>query len=489
VQAPWSAAGGEVAYAGRRFAPTLLLGIAAAALVWAWWLERGNVPSTEEFGTSTDYAVVAAMFTVPVIGSVLLALRPHHRTGWLMLWSGLALAAAMLCHAAAVRLLLVAPAYHLLGEASAWVARWSVPLAFGLLPFVVATWPDGRIESSWLRRLAALATAGLGIAVAAEAVLPRPLDGVAPANPIDNPFGVHSLGRAGGVALAAGVVLLIVFAGATVIDVLVRTGRAAGERRARLLPVALVVVAIPAALLVSLLVDSAGIPAVLVLAVGGLSGALALAARGIRRTQRAERARAMLVAEREDERRRVRRDLHDGVGPLLAALRLELDGARSDAAGGRAKLLLDQAIGEVRRISRDLRPIALDELGMLGALRQQAAILGAPAGPVITVEVPDRPPVLPAAVEVAVLRISGEALTNVVRHSRATTCGLQLWTDTALHLCVRDNGTGLGAGGDSGGLRSMRDRAEELGGRLDVRASEGGGTVVEAVLPLLIGAP
>jgi signal transduction histidine kinase len=489
VQAPWSAAGGEVAYAGRRFAPTLLLGIAAAALVWAWWLERGNVPSTEEFGTSTDYAVVAAMFTVPVIGSVLLALRPHHRTGWLMLWSGSALAAAMLCHAAAVRLLLVAPGYHLLGEASAWVARWSVPLAFGLLPFVVATWPDGRIESSWLRRLAALATAGLGIAVAAEAVLPRPLDGVAPPRPIDNPLGLAALDRAGGVALAFGVLVVGVFAIATVIDVLMRTVRAVGERRARLLPVALVVVAIPAAFLVSLLVDSAGLPAVLVLAVGGLSGAFALAARGIRRTQRAERARAMLVAEREDERRRVRRDLHDGVGPLLAALRLELDGHRPDAGGNRAVFLLDQAIGEVRRISRDLRPIALDELGMVGALRQQAAILSAPAGPVITVDVPEHSPVLPAAVEVAVLRISGEALTNVVRHSRATTCGLQLWTDTAVHLCVRDNGTGLGAGIDSGGLRSMRDRAEELGGSLDVRASEGGGTVVEAVLPLLIGAP
>jgi signal transduction histidine kinase len=405
-----------------------------------------------------------------------------------MLWSGVALAASLLGHAAAVRLLLVAPAHHLLGETSAWVARWSVTLAFGLLPFVVATWPDGRIDSVWIRRLAAMAAAGLGIAVAAEAVLPRPLTGVAPSRPIDNPLGVDALGPPGRFALALGIVLLTVFAGATVVDVLVRTGRAVGERRVRLLPVCLLVVAVPGALLISLVVDSAGLPAVLVLAVGGLSAALGLAVRGIRRTQRAEQARAMLVAEREDERRRVRRDLHDGVGPLLAALRLELDGGSRDGGTSRATWLLDQAINEVRRISRDLRPTALDELGIVGALRQQASMLSAPAGPLITVDVPDSPPVLPAAVEVAVLRISGEALTNVVRHSRATACGLRLWTDTAVHLCVRDNGSGPGDWVDSGGLRSMRDRAEELGGSLDVHACEGGGTRVEAVLPLLIGA-
>jgi signal transduction histidine kinase len=459
----------------------------SAAVGYAWWLERGNVPYTEEFRTPTDYAVVVAMLSIPVIGYALLALRPDHRTGWLMLWSGVAMAAALLSHAAAVRLLLVVPAHHLLGETSAWMARWSITLAFGLLPFVVATWPDGRIDSTWIRRLAVIATAGLAVAVGAEAVLPRPLDGVAPSRPIHNPFGLEPLGRLAGITLATGVLLLVVFAGATVIDVLIRTARAVGERRARLLPVCLLAVAVPAALVVSLVVDSAGLPAVLVLAVGGLSGALALAARGIRRTQRAERARAVLVAEREDERRRVRRDLHDGVGPLLAALRLELDGARPDVGSTRATRLLDQAIGEVRRISRDLRPLALDELGIVGALGQQAAMLSAPAGPLITVDVPDHPPVLPAAVEVAVLRISGEALTNVVRHSRATTCGLQLWTDTAVHLRVEDNGTGLGVGVGSGGLRSMRDRAEELGGSLNVRPAEGGGTVVEAVLPMLIG--
>lgn len=489
MQAQWSTATGEAEYAGRRSAATPLLVIVSVALAYAWWLERGNIPYTEEFRTSTDYAVVAAMFSVPVIGFVLLTLRPRHRTGWLMLWSGVALAAALLSHAAAVRLLLVAPAHHLLGETSAWVARWSITLAFGLLPFVVATWPDGRIDSIWIRRLATMAAGGLGIAVAAEAVLPRPLDGVAPSRRIDNPLGLDALGKAGGLALASGVVLLTVFAGATVIDVLVRTGRAVGERRVRLLPVGLLVVAVPAALLISFVVDGAGFPAVLVLAVGGLSGALALAARGIRRTQRAEQARAMLVAEREDERRRVRRDLHDGVGPLLAALRLELDGSGRDVGSTRATRLLDQAIGEVRRISRNLRPIALDELGIVGALRQQASMLSGPAGPLITVDLPDSPPVLPAAVEVAVLRISGEALTNVVRHARATTCGLRLWTDTAVHLCVRDNGRGPGAGVDSGGLQSMRDRAEELGGHLEVHACEGGGTMVEAVLPLLIGAP
>ena len=207
------------------------------------------------------------------------------------------------------------------------------------------------------------------------------------------------------------------------------------------------------------------------------------------------RSRTRIVAAREEERRRLRRDLHDGLGPTLAAIGLKLDLAREQAGPGQGGLapLLDEirtdvraVISDVRRLARELRPPTLDSLGLAGAIEQQAAALGGGGGPSIRVEVDDPLPVLPAAVEVAAYRIATEAMTNVVRHGGATSCAVRLSADRdGLLVEVVDDGHGIEPGADSGvGMRSMDERASQVGGEVDVISRQGGGTIIRARLPL-----
>ena len=207
------------------------------------------------------------------------------------------------------------------------------------------------------------------------------------------------------------------------------------------------------------------------------------------------RSRAAVVASREDERRRLRRDLHDGLGPSLAAIRLKAGlAARSAPAGSPTRNLLDEigtevesSIADVRRVVDALRPPALDELGLVGAIRARAASL---AGDLeFTVSGPDQRPLLPAAVETAAYRIAVEALTNAARHSQAHRCevGVEV-SATEVRVTVSDDGIGLDpARPPHVGLWSMHERAAEVGGRCAVTAGAGGGTVVRATLPLVMG--
>ena len=202
-------------------------------------------------------------------------------------------------------------------------------------------------------------------------------------------------------------------------------------------------------------------------------------------------ARERLVTAREEERRRLRRDLHDGLGPSLASLTFKLDTARAlmthDPA--RADALLSTAAGqmqatvaEIRRVVYNLRPPALDVLGLAAALSESAQQICSAIE--VVVEAPDLPP-LPAAMEVAAYRIAQEALTNVARHANARNCSLRIWLDArALHLEVRDNGHGWQGDVHNGaGLVTMRERAAELGGVCTVTTGSAG-TVVQAWLPL-----
>jgi signal transduction histidine kinase len=206
-------------------------------------------------------------------------------------------------------------------------------------------------------------------------------------------------------------------------------------------------------------------------------------------------ARERLVLAREEERRRLRRDLHDGLGPALAGqvLRLDLASRRlpaGSAARHELESLRDEAQGtvaEVRRVVEGLRPPALDEVGLGPAVTQLVRRLTTTAGLVGTVEVADLPP-LSAAVEVATYRIVAEAVTNVVRHSDARRCEVWLRIEDGpglglLAISVRDDGTGLADGEYGGhGLDTMRERAEELGGRLSVTSAAG--TTACAWLPI-----
>jgi signal transduction histidine kinase len=237
-----------------------------------------------------------------------------------------------------------------------------------------------------------------------------------------------------------------------------------------------------------------------------------VAVHAVRLTADLQSSRERLVTTREEERRRLRRDLHDGLGPTLASLVLKLDAARkmvrpkpADAEEmlSHLKNQTQDTVGDVRRLVYGLRPPALDDLGLVAAIRQQArghdfvdglsrkteneaAAVDGKAS--CSIDAPDDLPLLPAAVEVAVYRIAQEALTNVARHARARRCRVRISVDRAggaLTLEVRDDGVGLAEGRRAGvGLSPMRERAEELGGRCEVEPDPEGGTRVLARLPL-----
>ncbi|CCG03672.1 sensor histidine kinase [Blastococcus saxobsidens] len=232
---------------------------------------------------------------------------------------------------------------------------------------------------------------------------------------------------------------------------------------------------------------------------GALAHQLAPVVRALDLSRELQASRERLVLSREEERRRLRRELHDGLGPALAGLTLRVDTARNtvgrDPAVDRALRGLrddvQEAVADVRRIVEDLRPAALDDLGLVGAIDALARRMG--AGPLrVAVEADGLLPPLPAATEVAAYRIAQEAVTNAVRHAGPTAAEVRVRvgtdTDRSLTLVVEDDGCGPrtapGRPGGGNGLATMREWAEELGGALVVGRRSGGGTVVRATLPL-----
>ncbi len=225
---------------------------------------------------------------------------------------------------------------------------------------------------------------------------------------------------------------------------------------------------------------------------GDLSRQVALAVAAVKTNDDLVRSRQALVTAREEERFRIHRDLHDGLGPSLAAVSMKVEAARSlvpdrpDEAVellGRLKGEVRATIDDVRRVVYHLRPPALDELGLGPALIEASAALS--YGCVLVhVDVPADIGPLPPAVEVAAYHIATEGLTNVARHAGATHAWLRLVRNGALEVTVDDDGGGLPVNWQLGvGTQSMRDRADELGGSCTIGRSPAGGTRVTAVLP------
>jgi signal transduction histidine kinase len=218
---------------------------------------------------------------------------------------------------------------------------------------------------------------------------------------------------------------------------------------------------------------------------------VAPAVAAVRLSARLQRSRELLVTAREEERRRLRRDLHDGVGAALAGVRLQLESAQDRVSDPRTRRMVEtavsavaEAVDGVRHATEDLRPPALDELGLASCLRLLAERMSTPDVPV-RAEVEPLPR-LGAAVEVACYRIAAEALTNARRHANADRIDLCVQVGSgAIRLRVVDNGTGMPATTRAGavGVDSMRLRAEEVGGMLLLESSDRG-TSVEAVLPM-----
>ncbi|MCV2490216.1 histidine kinase [Geodermatophilus sp. YIM 151500] len=226
----------------------------------------------------------------------------------------------------------------------------------------------------------------------------------------------------------------------------------------------------------------------------GLARQAAVAVRTVLLTRDLDHSREQVVTAREEERRRLHRELHDGLGPSLAALALQAETARDlvDADPAAAVAVLDRvvpglktAVGEVRGVVSGLRPLALDDLGLGGALREFGSRFAAP-GTTVEVSAADIGE-LPAAAEVAAYRIVTEAVANAARHAAPSRIEVQVRrTAGTLRVRVDDDGTGIPAASVPGvGLASMRARAAELGGSCVVaRREPGPGTRVEVVLPL-----
>jgi signal transduction histidine kinase len=228
----------------------------------------------------------------------------------------------------------------------------------------------------------------------------------------------------------------------------------------------------------------------------GLARHAGVAVHGVRVMADLRRSRERLVLAREEERRRLRRDLHDELAPTLAALGLSAatvgeliptDPKGAAFANEKLQAAIRATVGDIRRLAYDLRPPALDDLGLIEAITERASSYDVgDEGFRATVEAPGELPPLPAAVEVAAYRIVQEALMNVSRHARASACTVRLErTDgRALTIEVTDDGVGLPDTPEGGvGLSSMRERAAELGGECEIVRSRPSGTRVFARLP------
>jgi two-component system NarL family sensor kinase len=218
--------------------------------------------------------------------------------------------------------------------------------------------------------------------------------------------------------------------------------------------------------------------------------AIVLQAQALSEDLKASRERVLEAAE--EERSRLRRELHDSLGPLLTGAAFKADGIalaaqhRPERAESLAIDLADQlrqSVEGVRQLAYGLRPAALDALGLVGALEEQGRRLR----PVkVVIDAPESLPTLPSSVEVAAYRIATEALTNVIRHSDAKLASVRLKTnDGTLEMIITDDGTSNLPWSPGLGLTSIKSRASEIGGACEAGPTADGGRVV-TTLPLRV---
>ncbi|CAN5225179.1 hypothetical protein BH23CHL1_BH23CHL1_15110 [soil metagenome] len=224
-----------------------------------------------------------------------------------------------------------------------------------------------------------------------------------------------------------------------------------------------------------------------------LARQIGVVVQAVRLNSALQRSRERLVTTREEERRRLRRDLHDGLGPTLASLfqRLDAAGALVPLDPEAAVMIIDNLKGQVKSTIADirqlvyaLRPPALDELGLIPAIDQHIARYSSDSL-CVSIEAPERLPPLPAAVEVAAYRLVIEAVTNTVRHASARICTIRLTIDDDLRIDITDDGKGLPPVYRAGvGMASMRERVEELGGTFGFESKPNAGTRIWARLSI-----
>jgi len=235
--------------------------------------------------------------------------------------------------------------------------------------------------------------------------------------------------------------------------------------------------------------------------IAALLAPVAAVVHAVQLTRRLAGAHERTLAAAQQERSRIRRDLHDGLGPSLSGVALGLEAVQTALPGdtqtaadltARMRIEIAGAVEDVRRIIDELRPAALEDVGLVQALRERAASLAArsSSGLVVEFRVAEPMPGLSEQVEVAAFRIAEEAMTNVLRHAQASRCEVRLEVADALVVSVSDDGVGLPGQtrADGVGLTSMRQRAAELGGCCTVEPAIPSGVIVCARFPLEVTA-
>jgi signal transduction histidine kinase len=206
-----------------------------------------------------------------------------------------------------------------------------------------------------------------------------------------------------------------------------------------------------------------------------------------------------MVAQHEEERLRLSRELHDETAQVFSAVKMELGVLRADALPAqadrldRALGLVDTGIRSIRNVVNDLRPSLLDDLGLLPALRSLAGEMTRERGLTLSFDAPDELPALDTATELALYRALQEGLSNILRHAGATAVDVTIARDThGLLLSVHDDGQGLPAGADFErleleghmGLAGMRERITALGGSVTIRGGAGTGVMLDIIVPV-----
>jgi signal transduction histidine kinase len=191
-----------------------------------------------------------------------------------------------------------------------------------------------------------------------------------------------------------------------------------------------------------------------------------------------------LLSSQEEERQRIANELHDSLGQNLLVLKnkilvaQEQNGARGDLEDMSG--LVSQTIEEVRNISHNLRPHQLDQLGVSKTIRAMIRKLAASSTIEFTADVDDVDDLLEGDEDIGLFRIIQESVNNIVKHSGSTKAAIELKrTEDGIFLTIRDNGTGIAGGEEGFGLSGMRERVRILGGVLEIRQAEGGGTIIE----------
>ena len=431
---------------------------------------------------------VVGMVILSATGALLGRERPSSVTGWLMVGAGLSGVLGRLALALAV---LADDRDHMLAAGLGWVTNWAWVPAPALALLLLLRLPDGRLPS---RRWRAVQTAVLvwgACAVIATATVPGPL-GAEQLEPRTNPLGVT--GAAG--FLEATLSFLFVVQPALLLAAVAapivrwRNTDAQGRRQLRVVAGALLVLAVVSPL--ALAFEAAEVAEGLAWLLVPGSIAYAVARHGlwdldVRR--RLDRLRSV----REAERSRLQRDLHDSLGPMLGSIAMRVEAARNLVAAESSAADIDkvlasiggdaeQAVVEVRRFIDELGPSALADADLATALEDLVERYRE-AGLAVSLATPSELPVLDPAAEIAVYRVAGEALRNVLRHADARRCRVSLRVEGAdVVLDVVDDGVGLQGQPAGIGRRAMAQRVADLGGVFAVSETDEGGVHVTARL-------